>query len=103
MYRLIILILALTVANMPFATSDAQTKKKTTTTAVAKKKPVRKASTAAKGGKRTAAKGGKKRTAKGKKKPTYTNASIRDCRTSARLFRSRFANRNRSCVPTRRT
>ena len=33
MYRLIILILALTVANMPFATSDAQTKKKTTTTA----------------------------------------------------------------------
>ena len=77
MYRLIILILALTVANMPFATSDAQTKKKTTTTAVAKKKPVRKASTAAKGGKRTAAKGGKKRTAKGKKKPTYTNASIR--------------------------
>lgn len=77
MYRLIILILALTVANMPFATSDAQTKKKTTTTAVAKKKPVRKASTAAKGGKRTAAKGVKKRTAKGKKKPTYTNASIR--------------------------
>lgn len=52
MYRLIILILALTVANMPFATSDAQTKKKTTTTAVAKKKPVRKASTAAKGGKK---------------------------------------------------
>ena len=77
MYRLIILILALTVANMPFATSDAQTKKKTTTTAVAKKKPVRKTATAAKGGKRTAAKGGKKRTAKGKKKPTYTNASIR--------------------------
>ena len=77
MYRLIILILALTVANMPFATSDAQTKKKTTTTAVAKKKPVRKASTAAKGGKRTAAKGGKKRTAKGKQKTTYTNASIR--------------------------
>lgn len=100
MYRLIILILALTVANMPFATSDAQTKKKTTTTAVAKKKPVRKASTAAKGGKRNAAKGGKKRTAKGKRNPHTQMHRYADCRTSARLFRSRFANRNRSCVPT---
>ena len=99
MYRLIILILALTVANMPFATSDAQTKKKTTTTAVAKKKPVRKASTAAKGGKRTAAKGGKKRTAKGKKKPTYTNASIRGLQNQRAAVQKQI----REQEPTRRT